>query len=288
MAKNIELELGAHMSAAGGVENALLIAQKANCQCVQLFSANQRQWKAKQLTQDQIDLFKSTYKETGLKTLVVHASYLINLAAINDETLDKSIQALKDELTRCDQLGIHYLVMHPGAHMKAGVESGLEKIVKSLDEVFKTNWQVQLLLETTAGQGSSLGCEFEHLAYIRENVKRPEALGVCLDTCHIYAAGYDIKSPENYKTVMKDFNKIVGLDNLKVLHVNDSKKPLGSKVDRHDHLGKGELGKQAFINLMTDKRITKLPLILETPKGTSPGGKDYDLINLAALRRYAK
>lgn len=288
MAKNVDLELGAHMSAAGGVENALLIAQQANCQCVQLFSANQRQWQAKTLTTEQIDVFRKTYETTQLKTLVVHASYLINLAAINTETYKKSLIALQEELDRCDQLGIHYLVLHPGAHMKAGVPAGLKKVVKSLNHVFKKTWKCQLLLETTAGQGSCLGCEFEHLAEIRAGLENPEAVGVCLDTCHIFAAGYDLTTPTGYSKTLQEFEQTVGLEHLKVIHMNDSKTPLGSRVDRHDHIGKGKLGPKAFKNLMTDSRITNRPIILETPKGTSPGGRDYDKLNLATLRRLAK
>lgn len=288
MPAKVTLELGAHMSAAGGLENALLIAKQANCQCVQLFSANQRQWQAKKLTAEQMDRFGQVYEESGLHTLVVHASYLINLAAINKETYKKSLVALREELQRCDALGIHYLVLHPGAHMDAGVEAGLRKVVQSLNRVLDNDWKCRLLLETTASQGSSLGCRFEHLAKILAGLKNPERAGICLDTCHVFAAGYDLRKPASYRKVIGDFGNIIGLDQLKVVHVNDSKTPLGSHVDRHEHIGKGQLGRSSFQNLMRDRRITRLPLILETPKGTSPGGKDLDKLNLATLRRLAQ
>ena len=178
-------------------------------------------------------------------------------------------------------------MLHPGAHMQAGVEAGLKKVIQSLNRVFKRDWKCQLLLETTAGQGSCLGCEFEHLAEIRAGLKRPEQVGICLDTCHVFAAGYDLTTSAGYQKTLRDFEKIIGFEHLKVVHVNDSKTDLGSRVDRHEHLGKGKLGRKAFKHLMTDRRITRLPLILETPKGTSPGGRDYDQLNLATLRRLA-
>ena len=288
MTKPNKLTLGAHMSAAGGPHNALLIAKTANCQCVQLFSANQRQWQVKPLTTEQIDLFKETAKTTALSPLVVHASYLINLAAINKTTLNQGLAALKQEFQRCDQLGIDYVVLHPGAHMEKGENAGLKKIVTSLNHVLQEDWNCQLLLETTAGQGTSLGHRFEQLAYIIENIERPDRLGVCLDTCHVFAAGYDLRTPETYRDTIKQFDKTIGLSRLKVVHVNDSKTPFNSHVDRHEHITKGRIGRTAFRNLMTDPRITKLPLILETPKGNSPTGRDYDKINLATLRRLTK
>ncbi len=283
-----KLKLGAHMSAAGGLENALLIAKNAGCQCVQLFSANQRQWHAKPVSDEQVEVFRQTYQSSGLADLVVHASYLINLAATNVETHKKSVNALREELGRCERLGIDYLVLHPGAHMDAGETKGIEKITESLNRVLTNGWAGQLLLETTAGQGSSVGCRFEHLAEIRAGLERPEKVGVCMDTCHVFAAGYDIRSPEGYRQTMKDFDQTVGLKHLKVLHVNDSKTAFGSRVDRHEHLGKGNIGKSGFANLVNDNKLNKLPLILETPKGTSPGGRDYDKLNLAYLRKLKK
>ena len=284
-----QFQLGAHMSAAGGVFNALHIAQKAKCTAVQLFSANQKTWQPKELSQEVIAEYKKVYKACDITTTVVHASYLINLCSTNLETLAKSKVAIGKELARCDQLGIDYCVLHPGAHTGAGEAAGLNLIVKSLDEVFKKNkYKVKLLLETTAGQGTCLGHSFEQLGYILAHVKNPEALGVCLDTCHIFAAGYDFRTASLHKETFKAFDKHVGLSNLKVLHLNDSKGELGSHLDRHEKIGEGNIGRAGFVNIMTDKRLTKLPLILETPKGVDEKGKDLDLINMATLRRYAK
>lgn len=287
-AKASKLKIGAHMSAAGGLENAITIAVNAGCQTVQLFSANQRQWKTKRLSPDEIYVFKQTYADSGLAETVVHASYLINLAAINEETYKKSLVSLKDELTRCDQLGIDYAVLHPGAHMGEGEDTGVAKIVKSLNKVLDADWNCTLLLETTAGQGSSVGYKFEHLAAIIGGVNDASHLGVCLDTCHVFAAGYDIKSEKGYQQTIKDFDRIIGLEHLKVLHINDSKSDFGSHVDRHEHLGRGKIGKCGIAHIVNDNRLNKLPLILETPKGTSPGGRDYDKLNLATLRRLVK
>jgi len=283
-----KLTLGAHMSVAGGLHNALLIAKSANCQCVQLFSANQRQWHAKPLTTEQIDLFKKTSRQTALSPLVVHASYLINLAAVDRTTLARGLRALKEEFQRCDQLGIDFLVLHPGAHLEKGEKAGLKKIVTSLNRVLQDDWNCRLLLETTAGQGTSLGHRFDQLAAIIENIERPDRLGVCLDTCHVFAAGYDLRTPSAYRDTIRQFDKTIGLSRLKVVHINDSKTGFNSRVDRHEHIAKGRIGRAAFGNLMTDPRITKLPLILETPKGKSPAGRDYDKQNLATLRRLSK
>ena len=170
--------------------------------------------------------------------------------------------------------------------MKEGVEACVEKVIQSLNSVYKRDWNCQLLLETTAGQGSCLGCKFEELAQIRAGLKKPEQVAVCLDTCHVFAAGYNLTTSQGYKATMREFERTVGMEHLKVVHVNDSKTELGSRVDRHDHIGKGKLTQAAFKHLMADKRITRLPLILETPKGISPGGRDYDKLNLATLRRF--
>ena len=276
------------MSAAGGLENALLIARGAKCRCVQFFSANQRQWRAKALTAEQIDLFRQTYATSGLETLVVHGSYLINLAATNREFLKKSIAALVEEFVRCDQLGSDFLVLHPGADMGAGETAGIAKVAASLNRVLNKDWKCQLLLETTAGQGSSLGHRFEQLAAIIASVERPEQIGVCLDTCHVFAAGYELRSRSGFQKTIRQFKETVGLERLKVLHVNDSRTDMGSRVDRHDHIGKGKIGKEAFGYLVNDARLNRLPFILETPKGKSPGGRNFDMLNLATLRRLVK
>ena len=284
------LTLGAHLSIAGGLHNALLDARRLNCQCVQLFVANQRQWKHSPLTAEQIDTFIQTRRRTNLNPVVAHSSYLINLAALDRHIRHRSIAALSDEYQRCCKLNIDYLVLHPGAHVGQGPEVGLRKIVSALNTLFSESRDAgcMLLLETTAGQGSCLGCTFEQLAYLIDNVKQSQRLGVCLDTCHIFAAGYDLRTPEACEETIDRFDKIIGLSRLAVVHANDSKTPWNSHVDRHEHIGKGHLGRLAFRHLLSDPRIRRLPLILETPKGKSPGGRDLDMLNLAALRRLGR
>jgi len=272
------------------LHNALLNARKKRCTCVQLFCVNQRQWNHPPLTDEQIETFLETKNKTNLSPIVVHGSYLINLAAKEKSTHQKSLKALTDEWDRCEQLQADYYVIHPGAHKGQGEKAGLDKIVASINHVMaKINiGRYMLLLETTAGSGTVLGRRFEQLQYLLEHVKHPENVGVCLDTSHVFAAGYDIVSREGFDKTINEFDKTIGLSNLKVVHANDSKTPLNSRVDRHEHIGKGQLGKQAFRNFLTDPRTRHLPYILETPKGTSPGGRDLDMLNLAMLRRLAR
>jgi deoxyribonuclease-4 len=281
--------LGAHMSVAGGLHNALLAAKKYRCSCVQLFVTNQRQWIRSPLKDDEAEMFIRTRRETGIAPVVAHGSYLINLAAVDPATYKKSLSALADELDRCEKLEIDFYVIHPGAHMGQGEKAGLNKIVTSINKVFsKVNSDhCQLLLETTAGQGTCLGHRFEHLAYLIEHIKQSDRVGVCLDTSHVFAAGYDIRSQPSFRKTIRQFDNTIGLERLKVIHANDSKTPLASGVDRHEHIGKGKLGKQTFRNFLTDKRTRNLPFILETPKGKSPGGRDLDMLNFATLRRLA-
>jgi deoxyribonuclease-4 len=284
------LVLGAHMSVAGGVENALWAAKKYRCQCVQMFVVNQRQWRRPVLTDEQIQRFRETRQQTKISPVVVHASYLINLAAADRDTYQKSLMAIIDELRRCETLGADYYVLHPGSHMGLGEEKGLKKIIASVNKVFHKidDGNCKLLLETTAGQGTSLGCRFEQLAYIIEQAEASDRLGVCIDTSHIFAAGYDFREPETFKQMLRQFDDILGLERLQVIHVNDSKTGLGSGVDRHEHIGKGKIGREGFRNFLTDRRTRYLPFILETPKGKSPGGRDLDKLNLNALRRWAR
>ncbi|MCP4710689.1 MAG: deoxyribonuclease IV [Planctomycetes bacterium] len=278
------------MSVAGGLQNALLTAQKKRCTCVQLFCVNQRQWNHPPLSEEQVETFLETKNKTHLSPIVVHGSYLINLAAIEKTTHQKSLKALADQWVRCERLQADYYVIHPGAHMGRGEKAGLDKIVTSINHVTtKINiGKCMLLLEATAGSGTVLGCRFEQLQYILEHVNHPDSIGICLDTSHVFAAGYDIASLPGFDKTIDEFNKTIGLSNLKVVHANDSKTPLNSRVDRHEHIGKGQLGKQAFRNFLTDPRTCNLPYILETPKGTSPGGRDLDMLNLATLRRLAR
>ncbi|MBN2376745.1 MAG: deoxyribonuclease IV [Sedimentisphaerales bacterium] len=284
------LILGAHMSAAGGLENALWAAKKHRCSCVQLFVTNQRQWKRTPLENDEAETFIRTRRETNITPAVVHGSYLINLAAPDPTTYKRSLAALADEWQRSQQINADFYVIHPGAHLGKGEKAGLNKIVTSINNVISTtnNCHCRLLLETTAGQGTCLGHRFEQLAEIISRVDRPELLGVCLDTCHIFAAGYDFRTPESFNETIRQFDKTIGLEKLKLIHVNDSKTDLNSRVDRHEHIGKGFIRNRGFRNFLTDPRTRKLPFILETPKGLSPGRRNLDMLNLATLRRLAK
>lgn len=275
--------VGAHMSIAGGLHNAILDAARYRCRVVQLFSKSSNQWKAKAITEDDLHIWKEALAKHPMLT-VVHDSYLINLASPDADLRDKSRLAFLEEVRRCDLLGIPYLVFHPGAHMGAGEQTGLERIAESLNWVcaHAADSPTVLLIETTAGQGSSLGYRFEHLAQIIELADAPHRFGVCVDTCHILAAGYDFRTEHGYREVFDTFDRLVGLDRLRCFHVNDSKKDLGSRVDRHAHIGKGFVGNAAFRLLMSDPRFAEVPKVLETPKKD-----DMDRKNLALLRRYA-
>jgi deoxyribonuclease-4 len=276
---------GAHMSIAGGLHNALLIAQKYGCQTVQLFSKNASQWSAPELSDEQAALFRRTLKQTRLRLPIVHDSYLINLAS-PDETLQRrSIEAFIVEMQRAEQIGARYLVMHPGAHMDAGEAAGLVRVSAALDEIHArcAGFRVMVLLETTAGQGTTLGHRFEHLARILETVADPGRLGVCLDTCHVFAAGYALSPEPDYRATFRSFDRLIGLSSLKAFHLNDSRKPLGSRVDRHAHIGQGCLGLEPFRLLVNDKRFRNRPMVLETPK-EEENNSDMDSVNLATLR----
>ena len=276
---------GAHLSIAGGYHKALLEAQRFGCETVQLFTKNSNQWAAKQITDAEAAQFRSLVADLGLQHPTAHDSYLINLASPDEALYRRSIEAFVVELQRAERLGLSYLVTHPGAHMAGTEEEGLKRVAKGLDEACSRcpGFHVKVLLETTAGQGTSLGHRFEHLACILELVKTPERLGVCLDTCHIFAAGYSLATPNEYKATMKEFDTIIGLDKLQLFHVNDSLKMFGSRVDRHAHLGRGQIGIEPFRSLVNDERFASHPMILETPKEDGDT-KDMDIVNLAALR----
>jgi len=280
---------GAHMSIAGGYHNALLAAQAHECAVVQLFTKNSNQWAAKDLTDDDIRTFKRTLKQTGLKHPTAHDSYLINLASPDDTLYRRSIEAFVVEVQRAEALGLSYLVTHPGAHMGTGEDTGLTKVATALDEVHTrcAGFKVKVLLETTAGQGTSLGHRFEHLARILELVKEPKRLGVCLDTCHVFAAGYPLAPEADYLATMKEFDGLIGLKRLRAFHVNDSVKGLGCRVDRHAHIGKGMLGLEPFRLLVNDPRFADRPMILETAK-EDPDGTDMDTVNMKVLRGLVK
>ncbi|HEX7589335.1 MAG TPA: deoxyribonuclease IV [Anaerolineae bacterium] len=278
------MRLGAHMSIAGGVENALLAGQSVGCEAIAMFTKNNNQWKAKKLTQDDADRFNAALIETGIHPVVAHTSYLINLASPSAALWKKSIAAMADELLRCELLGIPYLVLHPGSHMGKGVDWGMKRVAEAFDRIHEKapGLRVMTLLEHTAGQGNHLGHLFEELAGMRALIAEKKRIGVCLDSCHLFGAGYDIRKPELYADVFKRFDDTVGIEHVKAWHLNDSKTALGSRVDRHDQIGKGKIGRAGFKNIMNDPRWRDLPGLLETPKG--PELKE-DKVNLRTLRR---
>ncbi|HJP17394.1 MAG TPA: deoxyribonuclease IV [Nitrospinota bacterium] len=278
---------GAHMSIAGGLEKALERGKKINCRTIQIFTKSSNQWKAKEITDEDLRRFQSFYAQFHISPVVAHDSYLINLASPDPVLHRKSIESFFNEMERCEKLKIPYLVFHPGAHVGSGEKAGLKKIAQSINILLKRGkgFKVSLLLETTAGQGTSLGYKFEHLAKIIKMVRQKKSIGVCVDTCHIFAAGYDITTKKGYKKTFETFNKLVGLDKLKVFHINDSKKELGSRVDRHEHIGKGFLGLKPFKFLVNDRRFANIPKILETPKG--PDLKE-DVKNFKVLKKLIK
>ncbi|HXE53373.1 MAG TPA: deoxyribonuclease IV [Tepidisphaeraceae bacterium] len=276
---------GSHLSICGGLHNALLEAENLGCETVQIFTKNQQQWRCSPLTQEAISEWQSHCKRLKFKRTVSHDSYLINLASPDPALRRKSIDLFVEELTRCVLLKVPYLVTHPGAHMGEGEEAGLGRVAEALDEVnsIVPADGVLTCLEITAGQGSSLGYKLEHLAEIIDQVKAPERLGVCLDTAHLFAAGYDYRG-QKYAAFRKQIQKTVGLSRVKVLHLNDSKKDLGSRVDRHEHIGMGKIGLEGFRPFVRDEAFAKIPKILETEKGKDPQGRSWDAVNLQVLR----
>jgi deoxyribonuclease IV len=276
---------GAHMSVSGGCHKALLIAQDFDCETVQLFTKNANQWKAKDFTEADVQQFRDVLTASALRFPMAHDSYLINLATPDETLYQRSIDAFVIEMQRAEQLGLAYLVTHPGAHVGSGEEAGLERVIAGLDEAHGRcpGFRLQVLLETTAGQGSSLGWRFEHLGHIIEGVRESDRLGVCLDTCHVFAAGYEMATLKQYQATMKEFDRHIGIERLRACHLNDSVKPLGSRVDRHAHIGQGQLGIEPFRLLVNDKRLRDLPMVLETPKEETPEGHT-DARNLRTLR----
>jgi deoxyribonuclease-4 len=277
------------MSIAGGYENAVHSAVKAGCDAVQLFTKNNSQWYAKPLTEHDVSRFGEALRSNRLRSYFAHNSYLINLASPDSLLWKRSIDALVIELERCDALGLTYLVAHPGSHMESSVDAGLRRIALALDEAHTQTRgaRVQLLLEITAGQGTNLGHRFEHLAEILHRVQDPDRLGICFDTCHAFAAGYGMSTPREYQWTMNELDRLVGLSRVKAVHLNDSKRELGSRVDRHEHIGRGHIGLKGFRCLLNDERFRNVPMCLETPKGTERG-RDLDVVNLTTLRRLLK
>jgi deoxyribonuclease-4 len=276
---------GAHMSIAGGCHQALLTAQSYGCGTVQLFTKNANQWDGKELTAEDVRTFRRTLRQTRLRLPMAHDSYLINLASPDETLYRRSLEAFIVEVQRADCLGLRYLVTHPGAHTGSGEEAGLSRVAAALDEVHRrcAGYRVQILLETTAGQGSCLGHRFEHLAGILARVAEPQRLGICFDTCHVFAAGYALAPEAEYRATMRAFDRVIGLGRLRAFHLNDSLKPLGSRVDRHAHIGRGALGLEPFRLLVNDRRFRNRPMVLETPKEETAEG-DMDRVNLDVLR----
>jgi deoxyribonuclease-4 len=277
------------MSIAGGFDRAVRAAGAVPLETVQLFTKNNTRWNAPRVEAEHVAAFRLALEQTGIVSPVAHASYLINLASPDTRLRRKSIAALVEELRRCQQLGIRDLVLHPGSHMGAGEVAGLARIVRSLDEVQKRteSSDVTIDLETTAGQGTNLGYRFEHLQEILKRVRDPQRLGICADTCHIFAAGYRLGTAREYHDTIDRLDRCVGLDRLRVWHVNDSCRECGSRVDRHAAIGAGRMGLESFRNLVNDPRFRDLPMILETPKGTEDG-EDLDVRNTRTLRQLVR
>jgi len=277
--------LGAHTSISGGVSKSVDIAAKLGFTAMQIFTKNNNRWVSKPLSDEEIKSFKLKLKKSELKFVAAHDSYLINLCAADPEILKKSREAFLDEMYRCSLLGIPYLNFHPGSHGGKGEKNGIKLIAESLNLILAAAANagikgVSCMIETTAGQGTAIGYRFEQIREIIDLTEYKDNLSVCIDTAHIWAAGYNIKDEDFYNQVIKEFDEIIGLNRLKCFHVNDSKKPYGSRVDRHDHIGKGFIGLEGFSNLMNDKKLIKIPKILETPKGKEC---PEDIVNMNIL-----
>lgn len=280
--------LGSHLSIAGGLHHALQDAQDYGFQAVALFLRNQRQWQAPDLTDADVAAFKRVRRQSGIAPVVAHGSYLMNLAGENP-VREKSIAALAEDLRRAGRLGVEYLVIHPGSNQDT--QAGIERIVAGLDAAMTGHRyrHPMVLLETTAGQGNCIGYRFEHLAAMLAGVRRKDRYGVCFDTAHVLAAGYDLRSARAVRTTLDKFDRVVGMTHLRAVHCNDSLKPFGSRVDRHAHIGQGEIGRAGFRALLRDPRLADAPFILETPKGTRDSdGADWDRVNAALLRKLAR
>lgn len=283
--------IGSHLSIAGGLHRALDRAHAYGFDCLAIFLRNQVQWKFRPLGDEAVRTFRKVRRELRIGPVVGHASYLVNLAG-RAAIRRRSIAAMREDLRRCERLGVEYLVFHPGTRERT--EQGIGLIADALNQIIaKTpptgrSRRAKILLETTAGQGNSIGHTFEQLAAILALVERPGRFGICLDTCHVFAAGYDVRTPSTYRRTMNAFNEIIGLRKLLAIHVNDSRRELGARVDRHAHVGRGKIGRRGLRNFVTDPRLERIPMILETPKGADERGRDWDEINARALRRLVR
>ncbi len=274
--------LGAHMSIAGGLHLALERGRAVGCSAIQLFVKNQVQWTARPLTEEEVRLFKKAQRATGISLAFAHATYLINLAAPVEAEWKRAVETFGDELERAERLGLRFVVIHPGSHKGSGLEVGISRIVRALDDLAtrSSGYRVKIVLENTAGAGNTIGARLEELQAILDQVRAPERLGICLDTCHLFAAGYDIRAAEGYAATMERCDDTVGVKSVIAFHLNDAKAPLGSGLDRHEHIGKGHIGLTAFRLLLNDRRFRRVPMVLETPKD-----EDWDVRNLRTLRR---
>ncbi len=276
--------LGTHVSIAGGLDKAFANGLRIGCTTLQIFTKNANRWQGKPISDDDAAAFREAWQTSGIGPVLAHDAYLINLASPKNGVWERSKKALQDELDRCARLGIRDLVLHPGAHLDSGEETGLQRIRQAFREILPTaSTGVRLLLENTAGQGSYLGGDFAHLARLLEDFD-PRRFGVCFDTCHAHAAGYNFSTAESCRQVLAEFDRLIGLDRIKAFHLNDCLKPCGSRVDRHTHIGQGTIGRTGFACLMQDQRFIETPMILETPKGENG---DMDRVNLALLRALA-
>lgn len=277
--------LGAHMSIAGGVSESLLRGKSMGCDCIQIFTKSSRQWKAKPYPEEEVAAFRRNQKETGITAVVAHDSYLLNLGAPDEALRKKSVAGFIDELGRCEALGVPYLIAHPGSHVGSGEEAGISTIGKSIDEAHQAckGFHVKVALEITAGQGSNLGCSFQQMGRIFDAVRENERLRLCFDTEHAFAAGYDLTTAEGYQRAFTELDRYIGMKKIVAFHLNDSLKPLNSRVDRHEHIGKGHLGKETFKRLLHDPRFFGIPMCLETDPGPEMKEIAADLATLRSL-----
>ncbi len=283
LSKKLSMQyIGVHLSISGGTYRALEKAKELNIQAVQIFLKNSNQWKAKPYTEDDIQKFRTAQSRVPDIRIFAHTGYLINLAGTG-ETYRRSLDALIDEHNRSYLLGIRYLVLHPGSHGGRGLQHGIEMIAESLSRILSRHKHIKILLETTAGQGSSVGWRFEQIRSIIDKTTHPDMLGVCLDTCHVFAAGYDISTKKNFDSTVQEFDDILGIENLKLIHLNDSKGICGSRIDRHEHIGKGRIGTKGFSFLLNDPRLKHIPKVLETPKFNNDEADKMNLQTILSL-----
>jgi len=280
--------LGAHLSIGGGFWQAIARAHQIGANCLQIFTKSNRQWAAKKITNEDVEKFLEAQKNFKINKIIVHASYLINLASEKKDVQEKSIKALAHEISRCQLLQIPYLVLHPGSNPSENIFEACQQIAKNINAAFKITppKETMVLLETMAGQGTTIGKKFEDLAEIIKHVTSKKNIGVCIDTCHIFAAGYEFDNEKSYKKLWKSFDEIIGLEKIKAIHINDSKKEFASCVDRHDHIGKGNIKTESFKLLMNDKKFNNIIKIIETPKSTDD--LKHDKENLDILKSYIK